>query len=257
MRCERREELARLAEAMRAASAYRPDPDRAPVVLALPFRGRWLARNTPARRVPSHGTHFLGQSFAIDFAAVDRRRRTAAVLDWRTLVATEPVERFFAFGAPILAPAPGEVVAVHDDEVDHPARRSPLTLTPHLLTQGSRLRRGLDAVVGNHLILALDQSGPYVVLAHLRAGSVRVRPGESISVGQTVAECGNSGNTSQPHVHVQVMDSPELLTGRGLPVAFRNYQAWGHGTHQRLEVLQGIPDHRETVEPLPTDPTSP
>ena len=165
MRCERREELARLAEAMRAASAYRPDPDRAPVVLALPFRGRWLARNTPARRVPSHGTHFLGQSFAIDFAAVDRRRRTAAVLDWRTLVATEPVERFFAFGAPILAPAPGEVVAVHDDEVDHPARRSPLTLTPHLLTQGSRLRRGLDAVVGNHLILALDQSGPYVVLA--------------------------------------------------------------------------------------------
>ena len=105
MRAESRAELVKLAAAMRAAADYRPDPNRAPVVLALPFRGTWLARNTPARRVPSHGTHFLGQSFAIDFAAVQRRRRTATVRDWRTLVAVEPVDRFFAFGRPILAPA--------------------------------------------------------------------------------------------------------------------------------------------------------
>ena len=116
----------------------------------------------------------LGQTFAIDFAAVDELRRTSAVRDWRTLVAMEPAERFFAFGAPILAPAGGRVIAVHDDEPDHPARRSPLTLVPDLLTQGSRLRPGLSAVVGNHLILGLDENGPYVVLAHLRAGSVRV-----------------------------------------------------------------------------------
>ncbi len=178
MRDERRAEFVKLVEAMRAAAGYHPDPDRAPVVLALPFRGTWLARNTPARRVPSHGTHFLGQSFAIDFAAVDQRRRTAAVRDWRTLIAVEPVDRFFAFGRPILAPAKGRVIAVHDDEPDHPARRSPLTLLPYVLTQGSRLRRGLGAVVGNHLILALQENGPYVVLAHLRrldAGETRRR----------------------------------------------------------------------------------
>jgi hypothetical protein len=72
-----REELTRLAEAMRAAATYRPDPDQAPVVLALPFEGSWLAVNTPARRVPSHGTHFLGQTFAIDFIAADAHRHTA------------------------------------------------------------------------------------------------------------------------------------------------------------------------------------
>ena len=42
-----------------------------PVVLALPFQGRWLAQNSPARRVPSHGTDLLGETYAIDFVAVD------------------------------------------------------------------------------------------------------------------------------------------------------------------------------------------
>lgn len=220
-------------------------------MLSLPFRGTWLARNTPARRVPSHGTHFLGQTFAIDLAAVDERRSTAAVRDWRTLLATEPADRFYAFGAPILAPAHGRVVVAHDGEPDHPARRSLLTLLPYFLTQGSRLRRGLDAVVGNHLILELDEGGPYVVLAHLRTVSLRVRPGDQVTMGQVVAECGNSGNSTQPHVHLQVMDSPDLLTGRGLPMAFRHYRAWPHGTGQHRDVTQGLPDDRETVAPLP------
>lgn len=76
------------------------------VKLTLPFRGTWLARNSPARRVPSHGTHMFATTYAMDFIAV-RGRRTATTRDWRTLVSTEPVERFFAFRQPILAPATG------------------------------------------------------------------------------------------------------------------------------------------------------
>lgn len=75
MRDKRRGELVKLAEAMRAAAAYRPDPTRAPVVLSLPFQGTWLAMNTPARRVPSHGTHFLGQSSSASWSASRRRCR--------------------------------------------------------------------------------------------------------------------------------------------------------------------------------------
>lgn len=251
---ERRAGLAKLQAAIRAAADYRPDPGLAPVVLALPFQGTWLAQNSPARRIPSHGTHFLGQSFAIDFVAVDRRRRTAAVRDWRTLVGVEPADRFFAFGRPMLAPEAGRVVAVHDDEPDHAGRRSPLTLLPYALTQGTRLRRGVGAVAGNHVVIALHDGGPYVALAHLRAGSMRVRPGEVVTVGQVLAECGNSGNSTQPHVHMQVMDSPELLTGRGLPMAFREYRAWKRGTDPPREVTQGVPGQRETVEPLPAGP---
>ena len=47
------------------------------VLLDLPFRGRWLARNSPARRVPSHGSDAFGETYAIDFIAVDDRGRPA------------------------------------------------------------------------------------------------------------------------------------------------------------------------------------
>jgi hypothetical protein len=242
-----RAELAALGEALRAAADYRPDPDRPPVVLSLPFGGSWLAVNTPARRVPSHGTHFLGQTFAIDFVAVDAERRTATVRDWRTFLSVEPVDRFLGFGEPILAPADGRVVAVHDGEPDHPARRTPLTLLPYLLTQGSRLRHGVGAVAGNHVIVALDE-GPFVFLAHLREGSPQVRSGDRVSTGQPLATCGNSGNSTQPHLHIQVMNSLDLLATRGLPMAFRDYVVWPRGVTEPRRVGQGIPGHRERVE---------
>src|SRR5215218_2659766 len=143
---QQRADLAALREGLRAAATYRPDAERPPVVLSLPFAGSWLAENSPARRVPSHGTHFLGQTFAIDFVAADAHRHTATVRDWRTLLAGEPATRFFAFGRPILSPIDGTVVAAHDGEPDHLARRSPLLILGYLLTQGSRLRRGLGAV---------------------------------------------------------------------------------------------------------------
>ncbi|HEX5995516.1 MAG TPA: M23 family metallopeptidase [Jiangellales bacterium] len=246
----RRDRLARTAEAMRAAAAYRPDLDRPPVVLSLPFAGSWLVVTTPARRTPSHGTHFLGQTFAMDFVPVDTRRRTATVRDWRTFFAIEPVDRFLGFGEPILAPADGRVVAAHDGEPDHAARRSPLTVVPYLLTQGSRLRRGLGAVAGNYLIQSVGQDGPFVLLAHLREGSQRVRPGDRVIRGQPIATCGNSGNSTQPHVHIQVMDSLDLLATRGLPMAFRDYLVWPRGASQPHQVGQGVPGYRERVEPV-------
>jgi hypothetical protein len=246
---KQRPERAALVDALRAAAAYRPDPDRPPVVLSLPFTGSWLALNTPARRVPSHGTHFLGQTFAIDFAAVDAERRTATVRDWRTVLAVEPADRFLGFGQPILAPVDGQVVAVHDGEPDHVARRSPLTLLAYAVTQGSRLRSGLNAIVGNHVILALNEAGPFVVLAHLRKGSLQVDIGDKVNSRQPIATCGNSGNSTQPHVHVQVMDSMDQLAARGLPIAFRDYVAWPRGGTER-HVSQGIPGHRERVAPV-------
>jgi hypothetical protein len=250
VRDRRRAELAELRHALQAAAEYRPDPARPPAVLTLPFTGSWLTVTTPARRVPSHGTHFGGQTYAIDFVPVDARGRSDLRRDWRTVLTVEPVERFVGFGRPVLAPADGRVVAAHDGEPDHAARRSPLVALPYLLTQGLRLRKGFCAVVGNHVILELA-AAEYVLLAHLRAGSIGVRPGDRVTVGQPVARCGNSGNSTQPHLHFQVMDSSDLPTSRGLPVAFRDYVAWSRGASAPREVPVGVPGFRERVAPVP------
>ncbi len=166
------------------------------VLLDLPFRGRWLARNSPARRVPSHGTDVFGVTYAIDFIAVDGRGRSAP-RTWRTFLSVEAPELFRGFGEPILAPAAGTVVSVHDREPDHAARRSQLALLPYALTQAGRVRAGVAAIAGNHVVLALGPGGPFVLLAHLRRGSVRVHPGQSVRSGDQLGECGNSGNSTQ------------------------------------------------------------
>ena len=221
-----------------------------PVVVALPFVGRWRALNSPARRVPSHGVDLLGQRYAIDFVGVDERHRDSAVTDWRTRLHTEPAERFFAFGRPILAPADGVVVAVHDGEPDHEARRSQLALVPYMLGQSGRLRQGTAAIAGNHVVVKLRESGAFAALVHLRRESLRVGVGDAVTSGQQLGECGNSGNSTQPHVHVQLMDSADLTAARGVPVAFRGYREWGVGTDHPVPIDTGIPGERSVVEPL-------
>lgn len=190
-----------------------------PVVLALPFTGRWRVENSPARRVPSHGTDLFGTAWSIDFVPVDERDRSAP-RTWRTVMGAEPPERFTGFGRPILAPVAGTVVIAHDGESDHVARRSPLTLVPYALTQARRIRAGMSAVAGNHVVIRIGARGPYVALVHLRRDSVAVRVADVVQAGDEIGRCGNSGNSTQPHVHVQVTDSVDWLFARGLPLTF-------------------------------------
>jgi murein DD-endopeptidase MepM/ murein hydrolase activator NlpD len=188
-------------------------------------------------------------TYALDFIAVDGRR-TALKRDWRTFLATEPVERFLAFGLTIVAPAAGRVVSVHDGEADHMARRSQIVRASYALTQAARARAGAGALAGNHVILELPDHGVYVLLAHLRAGSIRVGTGESVAVGQELAACGNSGNSTQPHLHIQAMDAADPHTARGVPVSFRDYRAWRRVGGRPVVVEHGIPNESEVVEPL-------
>jgi murein DD-endopeptidase MepM/ murein hydrolase activator NlpD len=193
--------------------------DRPPLRLRFPFSGRWVAQNSPADRVPSHGTHAFGSGYAIDFVRVDDRGRSGPQ-DWRTWIATEPPGRFLGFGAAVLAPVAGVVVVAEDGEPDHAARRSVVAGIPYLLGQAGRVRRGSRAIAGNHVVVAVTPTGPFVLLAHLRRGSVAVRPGSVVEAGALLAECGNSGNSTQPHVHVQASDSLHWESAKGVPIVF-------------------------------------
>lgn len=189
------------------------------VQLRYPFRGSWMARNSPARRVPSHGTYLFGSSHAIDFICVDEAGRSAP---WglHAALGTEPPERFTGFGRPVLAPIAGEVVVAHQGEPDHVARRSLPAGLWYLLGQAGRARGGAAAIAGNHIVIAASEHGPFVLLAHLRDTSLRVGVGDHVAAGDQVGECGNSGNSIQPHVHVQATDSIQWQSAKGLPIRF-------------------------------------
>jgi len=218
------------------------------VLLALPFAGRWLVQNSPARRVPSHGTDLFGSTYAIDFVGVDGHRATSDRNDWRTFLANEPNERFVGFDRPVLAPASGEVVVVHDGEPDHEARRS-WTALPYLWTQARRARGGPAAVAGNHVGIALGDGRTFVFVVHLRLGSLRVSVGDAVRQGQVLGACGSSGNSTQPHVHVQATDHADVTRARGVPIEFHQFRE--EPVRGRvLERERGVPAEGSVVEPL-------
>lgn len=202
---------ARRAEAAAAA--------RGPVEVAPPVAGTWSALNSPADRVPSHGTRAYGQAYAIDIVAEDPDRPRPAFA-WFGPPARRP-EAYPAFGVPLFAVADGTVVRAEDRLRDHRARSS-LPGLLYLLVVESLVRAvaGVRQVTGNHLVLDLG-GGTYALYAHLRRGSLRVRPGDRITAGQPLAACGNSGNSSEPHVHFQLMDGPDPDTASGIPFTWR------------------------------------
>lgn len=189
----------------------------AAVDLEYPFTGSWLVQNSPANRVPSHGTALLAMSYAIDFVPVDDAGRTAP-LTFGSLVRPEPPERFPGFGRALMAPVEGVVVAAHDTEPDHAAFRG-LPSIGYALTQHHRARTGWAALAGNHVFI--QTTGGLVALCHLRRGSLEVQKGQRVQAGTVLARCGNSGNSTEPHLHVQAVSTADIERADAVPVTFR------------------------------------
>ena len=219
------------------------DLAREPVTVSPPVRGRWLAINSPASRVPSHGTRELGQAYAIDLV-----HQPDPLVAWRGVHRWPPARcphTFPAFGQPILAPADGVVVAASGWQRDHLSRNSVpglVYLVPEMLIRGILSLLSGFFVIGNHIVLDLGD-GVYAVLAHLKRGSLLVRPGDRVVAGQRLAECGNSGNTSEPHLHFQLMDHRWAAVAAGVPFNFDQYEIGG-------QARSGVPGNNEafTVE---------
>ncbi|MFF7849363.1 M23 family metallopeptidase [Streptomyces sp. NPDC007910] len=209
---------------------------RPPVEVDPPVAGRWSALNSPADRTPSHGTHQYGQTYAIDIVAeAEEEERSRPPFAWLWPVARRS-EDFPAFGAPLFAVADATVVHAEDGQRDHLSRNSlPAVLYLMVLEATVRVLAGARRVVGNHLILDLG-NGTYAVYAHLRRGSLTVRAGDRVTAGQELARCGNSGNSTEPHLHFQLMDGPDLDRARGVPFTWRGL---------------GVPKNKETFESIP------
>ncbi|MEO7578469.1 MAG: M23 family metallopeptidase [Massilia sp.] len=118
-------------------------------------------------------------------------------------------EDYYCFGRPLLAPAAGQVVTAFEGVDDN--------------VPGQMNTR---QIVGNHLIID-HGNGEFSMLAHLRRGSVRVKAGERVAAGQQVGECGNSGNSSEAHLHYQLQAGPVFGVAAALPAQFSGYQADG------------------------------
>jgi murein DD-endopeptidase MepM/ murein hydrolase activator NlpD len=199
-----------------ALSLVRPawDRDLSAVPVDPPVRGRWVALNSPATKVPSHGLRAYGQTYAIDIFH-PRPPGTPTRIGWG--LGLRPPERFTTFGEPVRAMADGVVVATSSRQRDHLSRLTWPSLAYLLTVEGFfRELGGARFVLGNHVVID-HGDGLHSAYAHLRRGSLAVAAGDRVEAGQQLGEVGNSGNSSEPHLHVQLMDDPSVTGAAGVP----------------------------------------
>ncbi|MFI0805678.1 M23 family metallopeptidase [Streptomyces echinatus] len=206
-------------------------PDRHPVVLRSPLAGPgWLDGNgccaqvTPHRGAssPLNGTARFAERFAIDFVRLDPKQR----------LSTGPSDRVHSYpyyGVPVRAAADGEIVSVVDDLPNATPGQAPANLP-------------LNDYAGNHVVERLP-TGEYVLYAHLAPGSVkhRVEAGQKVKAGTQIGGLGNSGNTTAPHLHFQVMNGPDPLASDGLPFVFASMSLRGTLSTPVDDVFGGKP----------------
>jgi hypothetical protein len=186
------------------------------IVIGPPLRGGpWFAANGPGntsghRRalIPVDGVPAIAQRFAIDYVMFDSAFRTSRGDSAQN-------ENYYAEDADALAVLDGTVTAVKDGIPENVpginSRAVPITL---------------ETVGGNHVILDIG-GGRYAFYAHLRPGSVRVRVGDRVTRGTVLGKVGNSGNSTEPHLHFHIADFNSPLGAEGVPYVHDQFELVG------------------------------
>ena len=182
-----------------------------------PLRGGdWLTGNGPAaesghRRalVTTGGTPTIAQRFAIDYVKVGDDFTTYSGDQLKN-------ESYHAYGTDALAVGDGIVVAVKDGIPQNvpgdTSRAVPITL---------------ETVGGNHVIIDLGR-GRHAFYAHLQPGSLKVKVGDHVKRGQVIGLVGNSGNSTEPHLHFHISDGNSPLGSEGVPYGLDGFEIVGH-----------------------------
>jgi hypothetical protein len=214
-------------------------------VVEFPLRGEWTAINTPAHRIPSHGTNNLGLRYAFDFIRISRKplRYLSSKNVLRHAFGHVSVKDCFGWAQPVYSPCEGKVVTTRDGWPDIMELNSlrdsfnALVHTPKL--DGDDFR----PLAGNYVIVHSERFS--AVLAHLRNGSVKVTEGQHVKTGDLLGEVGNSGNTTGPHLHFQLMKGDNPFTATGLPCRFRSYECYRRKAWEPM--TNGIPGKLERI----------
>ncbi len=192
--------------------------NKSPVIaISPPLRGgKWVAfggyEGTVGHRralFPIDNNLHSAQRYAIDWLRLDDANQSTH---------TDPLknENSAAYGQTVYAVADGTIIGVVDRFGEQ---------TPYDVKGDDRFH----FPAGNSITLGLS-GGLYGMYAHLKPGSIKVKPGQQVKRGDVLAQVGNSGNSTAPHLHFHVTDDPHILGNNGVPYAFSSFVVLGEIT---------------------------
>ncbi len=162
-----------------------------------PFKHCWVVVKGGMVKEESHSWGLLSQRYAYDLIRIEDYNKVESPCRYRRL------EDWVTYGSPVLAAADGVVVSVYDGAPDN----DPV----------GRIRFTSKTLEGNYVIIKHSPC-TYSLYAHLKKGSIIVKEGDMVKQGDVIGEAGNSGMSTAPHLHFQLLSSPSLFSATSLPI---------------------------------------
>ena len=172
-----------------------PKFERNTTKLGLPFRGKWFTVWGGDTKAQNYHVNFPAQKGAFDFLVLGKNNKTYERSGTRN-------EDYFAFGQSIFAVCDAEVVEVITGVDDN---------KPGVMNSAQPL--------GNAVVLK-TANDEYIFYAHFEKGTIKVEEGDMVRKGQLLGNCGNSGNSSEAHLHLHIQDGPDLFSDVGAKCYF-------------------------------------
>ena len=200
------------AKSVALAPAPMPVNTSDPVIVGAPLRGdNWVAGNGPSnssehRRAYNigDGIIYFSQRYAIDFVKIG-----ANGLTFKGDISKNA--SYYSYQSAVYSVASGRVIAVRNDIPEN---------TPNSGTTAVAMDK--DTASGNYVFVDIGDNH-YALYAHLIPGSIQVKPGDRVAKGQTLGKLGNSGNSSEPHLHFHITDGPDIIYANGITYGFEDF----------------------------------
>ncbi len=184
-----------------------PAPEKHETELFLPFKGRWLVVWGGDTKELNQHHDTPNQRFAFDFLGLDEKANTRKGQ-------AQINEDYFAFAREILTPADGIVTDVISGVRDN----VPGSMNPY-------------SALGNAVFIR-HREQEVSLFAHLKLGSIKVKVGDKVKRGQVIGLCGNSGNSSEPHLHYHLQNTPIIQDGTGIKCYYQKVIVLENGKKQ-------------------------
>ncbi len=184
------------------AAAIAPSLQRNKSKLVLPFKDEWTVIWGGDTKELNYHVESPAQKNAFDLVITDSQNKS-----YKTNGSTN--EDYYAFGKELYAPCDAEVVLVVDGINDN----KPGIMNPVYIP-------------GNTVILKTSNK-EYLFFAHFKQYSIKVKPGQKLKQGDLLGLCGNSGNSSVPHIHYHMQNVEDINTATGVKSYFDQLQVNG------------------------------
>lgn len=175
----------------------------------LPFTGEWIVFNGGIKKEHSHSWDMLNQRYAYDFVKTDSNKSSLKN-------GCNNLSDYYCYGGSRVAPADGIVIDVKTNIRD---AKNPGTMRIDFLARDIR---------GNYIVIKHAEK-EYSFMAHFIPNSITVKKGDHVKKHQFIGKCGNSGHSTEPHLHFHLQEfviiSPTFVVNNPVPIDIKGQKS--------------------------------